>query len=117
MVSIDNVERGLARYIEEDLLPNLPRDGAKGFAVGVAAALIIRRGGNILREYAGKKCMQTLGLISPDGAVDLDAVRDALKANMPETGVVFDLPLGLSIRARASDIDKLYHLIRKEAEP
>ena len=115
MVSIDAVERGAVRYIEEQLLPSLPRDGAKGFAVGVAAALMVKRGGNLIRTYADSAIVKQLGLISPDGAVDLDALRDALKVNVPTTGVVFDLPMGIAIRIKAGDVDTLYDMIRKEA--
>lgn len=115
MVSIDAVERGAARFIEEQLLPGLPRNGAKGFTIGVAAALMIKRGGGIIRTYADSPLIKQLGLISPDGAVDLDALRDAAKENIPATGVVFDLPMGIAIRINAADVDALYDFIRREA--
>ena len=115
MVSIDSVERGLARYIDEDFLPSFPRDGAKGFAMGVAASLLVKRGGVILREYAKNPLLLQMGLTTPDGAVDLDAIRDAAKANIPASGVTVNLPIGIVLRVNAADVDKLYEAIRKEA--
>lgn len=115
MVSIDNIERGLARYIDTDILPNLPRDGIKGVGIGIAASLLVKRGGNILREYAKNPLLQQLGLVTPDGAVDLEALREAALDNVPAQGVSVDLPLGITLRMNANDVESLYNAIRKEA--
>lgn len=115
MVSIECIERGVARYLDEELLPSLPREGAKGFAIGMAASLLIKRGSGILREYANKDIIRQMGLISPDGAVDLEAIRDAAKDNIPSTGLAVDLPMGICIRVNAGDVDRLYDMIRQEA--
>lgn len=115
MVSIESVERGLARYIDESFLPSFPRDGVKGFAVGVASSLLVKRGGNILREYAKAPLLQQMGLVSPDGGVDLEAIREAVKANLPATGLPVDLPMGIVIRVKADDVEAMYEAIRKEA--
>ena len=115
MVSIESVERGMARYIDEVFLPSFPRDGAKGFAVGVAASLLVKRGGNLLREYAKHDIVRQLGLITADGAVDLDGIRDAVKVNLPASGLAIDLPMGICVRVSAQDADMLYECIRKEA--
>ena len=115
MVSIDSVERGLARYIDEVFLPSFSRDGVKGFAVGMAASLLVKRGGNVLREYAKNPLLQQMGLVTPDGAVDIDAIRDAAKSNMPTSGLAVDLPMGISLRVNAADVDHMYDMIRKEA--
>lgn len=115
MVSIECVERGVARYVDTEILPHISKNGPKGFAAGMAASLLVKRGGNILREYARKPIMQQLGLVSPDGAVDLDAIREAAKENMPATGLAVDLPMGICLRIGADDVDKVYEMIRKEA--
>lgn len=116
MVSIECVERGLARYMDEELLPGLQQgNSAKGFAIGVAATLLVKRGGNILREYAKADILRQMGLVSADGAVDLDAIREAVKSNLPPTGLPVDLPMGICLRISAADVDKLYDMIRQEA--
>ena len=115
MYSIDVIERGLARYVDEAFLPTLQRDSIKGYALGIGASLLAKRGGALLREYAKTPALQQLGLVSADGAVDLDALRDAARQNMPQTGLVIDLPMGVTVRLNAQDIDKLYDTIKREA--
>lgn len=114
MVSIEVVERGVARYIDEAILPNLQSDGIKGFAMGMAATVLVKRGGNLLREYAKIPTLQQLGIITADGAVDLDLLRDAAKKVMPSNGLSIDAPMGIVIRINGDDIDQLCETIRKE---
>lgn len=115
MISIDCVERGLARYIDTEILPNLPKDGVKGVGIGIAASLLVKRGGIILREYIKNPMLQQLGLVSADGSVDLDLLREAALENIPAQGVVIDLPLGVTLRINANDVESIYSAIRKEA--
>lgn len=115
MVSIESVERGLARYIDRELMPSVKTDGIKGFAIGTAAALLVKRGGGILREYAKNPLLQQMGLVSPDGSIDLDALREAAASNIPASGLIVDLPMGITMRFQAGDVDSLYKYIREEA--
>ena len=114
MVSIESVERGLARYIDEVFLPSFPREGMKGFAVGVAASLMVKRGGNLLRAYAKAPILQQLGLVSPDGGVDMEAVREAVLGNLPAGGLPVELPMGILLRVKAEDVEAMCQAIRKE---
>lgn len=115
MVSIDSVERGLARYIDREILPAIRTDGIKGFAIGAGASLLIKRGGNLLRAYAQNPLLQQMGIVTPDGAVDLDALRDAARDNIPASGLVVELPMGVTLRITTSDVDSIYRVIREEA--
>ena len=115
MVSIEIVERGLARYIDKEIMPAIKTDGIKGFAIGTAASLLVKRGGNLLRGYAQNPMLQQMGLVTTDGAVDLDALRDAAKSNIPVGGLLVELPMGISLRINTADVDSLYKAIREEA--
>lgn len=115
MVSIESVERGVARYIDKEILPAIKTDGIKGFAIGTAASLFVKRGGNLLRVYAQNPTLQQMGLVTADGAVDLDALRDAAKDNIPVGGLLAELPMGITLRVNTSDVDSLYKAIREEA--
>ena len=81
----------------------------------MAASLLVKRGGNLLRAYAQNPVLQQMGLVTADGAVDLDALRDAAKENIPAQGMAIDLPAGISLRITSTDVDDLYRAIREEA--
>jgi hypothetical protein len=115
MVSIESIERGLAKYIDTQIMPAIKTDGIKGFGIGVAASLLVKRGGNLLRTYAQNPMLQQMGLVTADGAVDLDALRDAAKENIPAQGMAIDLPAGISLRITSTDVDDMYRTIREEA--
>jgi hypothetical protein len=59
--------------------------------------------------------LQQMGLVTADGAVDLDALRDAAKSNIPVGGLLVELPMGISLRINTADVDSLYKAIREEA--
>lgn len=112
MVTLDMVENGLGRYLDNEILPKLPRDGIKGFGLGVAATLMIKRGGALIRSLGQNKIIQAMGLIGTDGAVDLDAVQEAAAANIPPAGVAIDLPVGIQLRMHREDVQILCDYIR-----
>jgi hypothetical protein len=116
MVTIEAMEQGLAQYLDNEILPNLPRDGVKGFGIGVAATLLVKRGGGMMRELANNKIIQGMGIMAPDGAVDLDALREACVQNIPQTGLQIELPMGIALRFRTEDIDKMCAYIKGVAK-
>lgn len=116
MVSIESVERGMARFIDSEIMPAIKTDGIKGFAIGAAASLLVKRGGNLLRAYAKNPMLQQMGLVTADGAVDLEALRDAARENIPAGGLQINLPAGISMRITTDDVDHLYKAIREEAQ-
>ena len=111
MVSIETIERGLAQYIDAELLPKLPQDGLKGFGVRSMATAIVMRGGRLLSAYATWKPAQIMGAITPDGAVDIDFLRDVFKGGIQQGGQKIDLPLGVSLRITPEDVDHIYSYI------
>lgn len=113
MYTVEQIEAGLARYIDEELLPSLPRDGLKGFGIGVAAALMVKRGGNALRGYMQNKALLAMQVVSPDGMVDVDVLRDVCKQNIPPSGLPIELPMGLAIRLKGEDVDKIHQYIKE----
>lgn len=115
MVSIECIERGVAAYVDKELLPKLDTGSAKGFGLGFAASLLIKRGGGVLREYAKLPILQQLGLVSQDGAVDIDELQKTALERMPKGGLPIDLPLGIRIRVTDADLNSLCDYIRQEA--
>lgn len=114
MYSVEVIERGLAQYIQQAILPKMQGGSVKGFALNVAGTLLIKRGGNLLRQYAANPTLRQMGIIDPDGAVDLDVLREAVLDSMPKTGITIEAPLGIVLRLNAEDVEEMYQLIQKE---
>lgn len=109
MYTIDQVERGLARYMDTELIPKLPHDGIKGFGIGVFATLLIKRGGVLLQNLEQNAMIRDMGVIK-DGTVDIDLLADACKQNIPAGGLTIPV-LGMTFRMDANDIDTMHRCI------
>ena len=110
-VNISQIEIGVAKYLDAELLPQLPRDGAKGFGVQFVAVLATKRLGALIRSYAESPVVKAMGIVDAHGNVDLPALRDAAMQTMPESGVVIDVPLAGKLTFYRADLEKLYQYI------
>ena len=108
--SYDRVERGIAKYMDTELIPKLPCDGIRGFGIGVCATLLTRRCTNLLQGLEKNAIIRDMGVIK-DGAVDIDLLADACKQNIPASGLTVSLPMGITLRINASDIDTICRCI------
>ena len=111
VVSINQIEMGIAKYLDAELLPQLPKEGAKGFGVQVMATLATKRIGNLVRSYAELPLLKTMGIVDAQGGIDLPGLREAALQSMPDTGVSIDVPLAGKLTFYKADIDKLYKYI------
>lgn len=111
MVTIDKIEKGVAAYLDSELMPQLPETGIQKVIVGAAMSILIRRFGTILESYKDNQLVKALGVMDSDGGVDIDILAEELKNNMPKEGVKVDVPVIGAITFKKSDIDKLYEYI------
>jgi hypothetical protein len=112
-VTAAQAAQGLGLYMDRELLPSLPRDGWKGFGIGVAATLVCSRAQAMLEKYMQMPALQQMGLCTKDGGFDLDAVKAAALKSMPEEGLLVSTAIGIGIRIRKEDIEKLYRCIEE----
>lgn len=111
MVSICQLEMGIARYLDAELIPKLPTDGAKGFGIQVMTTLATKRVGALVSTYASNPIIKAMGITDDAGNVDIDALREAVLKSMPDTGLAVDVPLAGKLTFYKTDVDKLYQLI------
>lgn len=111
MVTIDKIERGVATYLDNELMPQLPSTGIEKVMAGTAIGLLIRRFGFIIESYKGSKTVQLLGIMDEEGNVDVDIVADELKKNIPPEGIKMELPVIGNLKFHKDDITKLHEYI------
>ena len=111
MVSIDKIEKGIANYLDEELMPQLQSNGIEKVIVGTAASLFIRKSGTIIEGYKDNKLVKMLGIMDDDGNVDVDVLVEELKKNISKEGIKIDVPVIGTLTFHKDDVDKLYDYI------
>lgn len=113
MVTIKDIEKGIAEYMDTAFMPQLKETGLQKVLIGTGASLFIKRLGTIIGELKNNKIIATLGIFDKDGNVDIDTLAEELKKNMPDEGVVVDLGM-LKMTLHESDIEEAYKCIVKK---
>lgn len=111
MVSIDKIERGVANYLDGELMPQLQSNGFEKVLVGTAASLAIHKIGAIVVSYKDNKLVKMLDVMDDNGNVDVDVLAAELKKNIPKEGVKVDIPVVGTMTFHEDDVDKLYEYI------
>lgn len=111
MVSVDKIEKGLAGYLDAELIPQFQNNPMEKMLVGTAASLAIRKSGNIISSYKDNKIVKMLGIMDANGNVDVDTLAEELKKNMPKEGVKVEVPVIGVMTFHKEDVDKLHKYI------
>lgn len=107
MVSVKNIEQGIASYLDAELMPQLQNNGLEKVFIGTAASLVIRKAGAIVEGYKDNKLVKMLGIMDEDGNVDIDVLAEEIKKNISKDGVKIDIPIVGTMTFHKSDVDKL----------
>lgn len=112
MVSIAQIELGLTKYIDAEIVPTLPvggqYDAIKNTAFKTMAAYAIKNGRNALQGVLKHPMLTAIGAVNADGMVDIDGIAGELKKNIPAAGLQVEIPLmGIIMTFHESDIDTL----------
>lgn len=110
MVPISKIEKGVAAYLDSEIMPKFPA-GIEKVIAGTAASLFIRKSGNIIASYKDNKTVQMLGIMDENANVDVDVLAEELKKNIPTEGVQVEVPMFGTITFHKEDVDKLQEYI------
>lgn len=107
MVSIDKIEKGVANYLDAELMPQLQSNGIEKVIIGTAASLLIRKSGDIITGYKDNKLVKMLGIMDDNGNVDVETLAEELKKNISKDGFTVDIPIIGTLTFHKEDVDKL----------
>lgn len=111
MVTIKQIEQGVAAYLDAELMPQLPANGVQKVIAGTAMSILIKRSGEIIESYKDNQFVKMLGIMDSDGNIDVDTLAEELKKNMPKDGMKVDVPIIGELTFKENDVDKLYEYI------
>ena len=115
MVSINQIEHGLARWVDAQLLPLIPtggvNDNLKRIGVAAGSVYIIRKGKMALTSLQGSSFLNALGAIDSNGDIDIDGIKEVLMEKIPGTGIKVTVPILNEITFYPKDIEQIYSYI------
>lgn len=111
MVSISNIEKGVANYLDNELMGQLPQNGFQRVVAGTAISLAIRKSGSIVAGLKDNSFVKMLEIMDDNGNIDIDVLKDEVKKNIPDSGVKADFPMIGVITFHKNDVDRLYDYI------
>lgn len=113
MVSYNQIEKGLAAWLDGELLPMMPLGGQydplKKVAVATGALYMLKNGRRMVDKYMPQ--LVQIGFADEGGAFDLDGIKDILKAQIPDSGLRVPLPIVNELTFYKPDIDNIYSYI------
>lgn len=108
MITRSQLEGGIARYIDREVLPRLPQSGIQKVVIGAFAAMLSKRIGVMVDELSKNKFAGMLGIVNSDGLIDIDLLRDSLKQSMGDEPLIIEIPLVGEMIFRSGDIDVIH---------
>ena len=109
MVTMDQIKRGAARYVDEEFTVKL--SGWQRWAVGAGAAMALENLEVPMSGLRENPAVQAMGVLDEAGNVDLDRVYTALKKQAQKGPVTFQMPLLGAVTINEQDVDRLYTCI------
>lgn len=115
MVNIEKIERGIASYLDRELLPGMPVSGGKKVLVGVGAGVVLKGYMQQLRELMGNDIATGAGIVDKEGNINLEMIRDEVLRRTPDEGMEFHVNIpfigAVDLKLHRSDIEKMYSYI------
>ena len=113
MISADKIERGLAAWIDSEMLPMMVHGTTGRILAGAAGGILCKRIGNAVSAMQDSKAAKLMGLVDGQGSIDLEIMRDELGKQIPDSGMPIPIPMIGTITLYRKDINTLYDYIAR----
>lgn len=117
MVSMSKIESGIAKWLDNEVMPTLSFDGQFGAlkrgAVTAASVYIVKRAMFAISVISSSPAMVQLGAADRYGNIDLDGFAEEFKKTIPEAGYKLPIPFVAEITLVESDFDTLLRYIKE----
>lgn len=102
----DQVVNGIIKYADAEIMPKLQTSGK--WIAGTVMALAYNKVDSVVDSLSHNAMIKTLGIVSEDGDMDIDAVMTALRQSADKYGKLsVEVPLLGRMTFSSSDIDAL----------
>ena len=112
MIPYTQVLRGLANYVDTEIVPKL--SGGQRWIIGAGLGIAVNnRGKAIFESLKANPAIKLLDIISDDDMVDIDVIYSEVKKQAMQGPITFGLPFVGNITLTHEDVDKAYNLIKQ----
>ena len=112
MITLEQAQRGLTKYIDNDILPHI--GGLKKVGVGMYAALAIENLKNAYQQNKDNPAISMIAVFDENDMIDIDKVYDVVYP-MFANGEKYplDVPLVGEITFTRNDLAKIYSYMKE----
>lgn len=116
MVTLNQLESGVSRWLDKELMPKLPRggayDGLKKAATVAVAMYAIKQGRSALEMLTRNPFMATIGAVNEEGEIDIEGFAEEMRKQIPEKGLTMDVPMIGELTIYREDLDDMLRCIK-----
>jgi hypothetical protein len=91
MATIEQIKRGLATFVDKEMLAKMQIGSFQRVMIGTGIGLALSNLDKTLR--LDNPVVSMFGIVNEDGTVNVDAVASELKKNIPDEGMRFDIDI------------------------
>lgn len=110
-IPFENVEVGVAEYLDREVLSQYPNDGYQRVLIGMGISLILKKKLQDLRNMLDSEIVKEAGVVDENGLIDIDLLRDTMKKQMSNNGIHYTNRLLGDITFNKEDVDVLYNYL------
>lgn len=113
MVTIEQAQKGIAKFVDAEIVPRL--SVTEKLIVGGGAGLVAVKLPNLLNKYADNRFVSALELYDAEkGEIDIDALYNAAKPYITTDPIPVTIPfVGLTLKFTQREVDALYRYIKE----
>lgn len=110
MVNSKQIVEGVVEFANKNIMPKL--EPTHQFLAGMALGVVGGKADGMLKALAAQPMISALGVIQPNGEVDLDTLYASASAQMDRQGALpVDIPIIGRMTFDRGDLDELYRTI------
>lgn len=109
MVTMTQIQNGLAKYIDSEIVASMP--GWQKWVFGAAAAIALENLPATINRWKDHELVKMLGVIDENGNIDMPKVYQGIKRQSAKGPVSFDVPGMGTLTLHDADVDKIYNMI------
>ena len=109
MATVTQIQNGLAKYIDEEVMAAMP--GWQKWVFGAGASIALNNLPATIERVKNAEVVKMLGVIDAQGDIDMAKIYQGVKKQSAKGQVTFEIPAMGKLTLNDADVDKIYRYI------